>query len=96
MFPERRRLHEELNAFSRIAVKEIYVIIVVNVVWIGSTMVTHYAAFSRVDAHRIGHFVEPFKYSVGRSDGADGCHRRVTETLVDSISAQIVLEAPVC
>jgi len=32
MFPERRLLHEELNAFHKIAVKEKYVIIVATVV----------------------------------------------------------------
>jgi hypothetical protein len=95
MFPERRLLHEELNAFSRIAVKETCVIIVPKVVWISETIVTHFARFPRVNAHRVGHFVQPFELCVGRSEVADGCHCRVPEKLIDSSSAQVVLDAPV-
>jgi hypothetical protein len=64
MFPERRLLHEELNAFNTIVTKEMCVIILRKVVWIGQTIVTHFAAVPRIDAHRIGHFVEPFDYIV--------------------------------
>ena len=95
MFPERRLLHEELNGFKRIAVIESCVIIVAKVVWIGQTIVIHCAGCPRVDAHCIGHCVQPFEYSVGRSEVADSCHRRVPETLVDSSSAQVVHGAPV-
>jgi len=65
MFPERRLLHEQLNAFNRIAVKETCVIIVAKIVWISQTIVTYFAGFPRVDAHCVGYFVEPFEYSVG-------------------------------
>jgi len=42
MFPECRLLHEELSAFNRIAVKETCLIIIVNAVWIGKTIVTNF------------------------------------------------------
>jgi len=58
MFPERRLLHGALNAFNRIAVKAIYVIIVAKVVWIGQMILTHLAGFPRVNAHRAGHLVQ--------------------------------------
>jgi len=45
MFPERRLLHKELNAFNRLAVKEMCVIIVAKVVGIGQKIVTHFADF---------------------------------------------------
>jgi hypothetical protein len=45
MFPECRLLHEELNAFNRMAVNEMCVIIVTKVIWIGQTIVTHIARF---------------------------------------------------
>jgi hypothetical protein len=61
MFSERRLLHEELNVFNRIAVKETCVIIVAMVVLIGQTIETHFAGFPRVDAHCVGHFVQPFE-----------------------------------
>jgi hypothetical protein len=95
MFPECRLLHEELNAFNRIAVKEMGVIIVAKVVWIGQTIVTHFVGFPRIDVHCVGNFIQPFEYSVGQSKVADGCHRRVPEKLVDSSSAEVVLDAPV-
>jgi hypothetical protein len=95
MFVERRLLHEDLNAFNTIAVKQTCAIIIAKVVWISKTIVTHFAGFSRVDAHCVGHCVPPFEYSVGQSEVADGCHRRVQEKLVDSSSGQIVLVAPV-
>jgi len=95
MFHEHRLMHEELNEFNRIAVKEICVISVVKVVWIGQTIIIHFARYTRVDAHRIGHFVQCFQYSVGRSEVDDGCHHRVPEKLVDSSSAQVVLDTPV-
>jgi serine/threonine-protein kinase RIO1 len=95
MFPECRLLHEELNEFNIIAVKETCVIIVAKIVWIGYTIVTHFAGYLRVDAQCTGHFVPRFEYSVGRSEVADGCHRRVSGKLVDRSSAQVVLDAPV-
>jgi hypothetical protein len=95
MFPECRLLHEELNAFNRIAVKETCEIIVAKVVWFGHTIVTHFAGFSTVDAYPIGHFVQPFEYSVGRNEVADGCHRRVSEKLVDCSCAQVGFDTPV-
>jgi len=61
MFPERRLLHKELNAFNRIVVKEMCIIIIVKVVWFGQTIVTHTARFPRVDAYRIEHFIQPFE-----------------------------------
>jgi len=60
MFPERRLLPEELNAFNRIAVKGTCEIILAKVVWIGQTIVIHFAGFPRVDAHCLGHFFQPF------------------------------------
>jgi len=95
MFPECRLLHEELNPFNRIAVREKCVIIDAKVVWISQTKVTHCAGYARVDAHCVEHFIQPFEYSVGRSEVADGCHCRVPEKLVHSGSAQVVLDAPV-
>jgi hypothetical protein len=61
MVPEFRLLHEELNAFTRIAVKQTGVIIVPKVVGIGYTIGTHFAGFPSIDRHYVGHFVEPFK-----------------------------------
>jgi len=60
MFSECRLLHEELNAFNRIAVKEMCVIMLAKVVWIGQMIVTHLAQFPTVDAHHIRHFIQPF------------------------------------
>jgi len=80
MFPERSLLHEELNACKRIVVKETCVIIVAKVVWFSQTIVTHFTGFPRVDARCVGHFVQPFEYSVGRSEVADGSHCRVSES----------------
>jgi hypothetical protein len=45
MFPECWLLHEELTAFNMIAGKEICVIIVTKIVWIGQTIVTHLPDF---------------------------------------------------
>ena len=61
MFPEWRLLHEDLNAFIRIAVKEMCEIIIMMVVWIGVTIATHFASFPRVNANRVGHFIQPFE-----------------------------------
>jgi len=61
MFPECRRLHEELNAFIRISLKETGLIIVTIVVWIGQPIVTHSGRFPQVDADRLGYFVQPFE-----------------------------------
>jgi hypothetical protein len=61
MFPESRLLHEDLNAFNSIAVKDTCVIIIAKVDWIGQTIVTHCAGFPRVNAHYVGHFFQPFE-----------------------------------
>ena len=53
MFPKCRLWHEEPNALDRIAVKEMCAIIVVKVVWFGQSIVTHFARFPRVNAHRV-------------------------------------------
>jgi hypothetical protein len=37
------------------------VIIVAKVVWIGETIVTHFAWYSRVNADRVEHFLQPFE-----------------------------------
>ena len=89
MFPERRLLHEELDALNRIMMKETCVVIVAKVAWIGQTIVTHFAQFPRVDAHSVEHFIQSFEQSVGRSEVADGCHCRVPEKL--SIAALLKL-----
>jgi hypothetical protein len=65
MYRERRLLYEQHNALNRIEVKQMCVIIVAMVVWISETIVTDFARFPRVDATRIGHFVQPFGSSVG-------------------------------
>ena len=88
MFPECRLLDEKLNAVNRIAVEETCLIIVVMVVCIGQTIVSQDPSFPRVDVYCVGHFVQPFEWGVGRSEVADGCHRRVAEQLVNSSSAQ--------
>jgi hypothetical protein len=95
MFPERRPFHEELNAFNRIAVKDMCVIIRAMVVWIGRMIVTHFAGFPRDNTHRVGNFISVSKSRVARSDVADGCNRRYPEQLVDTSSAEVVLEASV-
>jgi len=61
MFPEYRLLHEELNAFNRIVVKQLYAIIVAKVVWISQTVVTQYAGYPTVDAHCIQHWIQHFQ-----------------------------------
>jgi hypothetical protein len=43
----------------------------------------------------VRHVVQPFELCVGRSEVADGCHCRVPEKLIDSSSAQVVLDTPV-
>jgi hypothetical protein len=64
MCSERRLLLEELDAFNSIGVKEMCVIIVAKVVWIGQMLVAQFAAFLKVDAHCVGHFVQRFEFSV--------------------------------
>ena len=93
MFPKCGLQHEKLNEFDRIAVKEMCVTIVAKVVWIGEMIVTKFAGFPRVDAHCLGHFVQPCESSVGQSEVADGCHCRAPEELVDCSSAQVVQDA---
>jgi hypothetical protein len=96
MFPERRLLHEELNALNMIAVQERCVVIDAKVVWISQIMVTHFGGFARVNAHWMGHSAQPCKYILEPSEVTDGCHRRVPEKLVDSRTAQVELDAPGC
>jgi len=45
MFPERRLLNEELNVFNRIVVTGMCIIIVLKIIWISQTIVTHCANF---------------------------------------------------
>jgi hypothetical protein len=59
-----------------------------KVIWIGQKIVSVFCGYPRVDAHHVGHFVEPCKYSVAPSEVADSRHRRVPETLVDCILAE--------
>jgi len=58
MFPQHRLLHEEFNAFSKMAVNKTFLIIVAEVFLIGQTILTHFAQFPRVNTHRIGHFLQ--------------------------------------
>jgi hypothetical protein len=58
-------LHEGLNAFSRMGVKEMCVVILVKVVWIGQTILTMCATFPRVDGDCVGDFIQPLEYSAG-------------------------------
>jgi len=58
IFPECRVLHEKHNGCTSIAVKEMCVIIIEKVVWIGQMIGMYFAGFPWVDAHWIGHFVE--------------------------------------
>jgi len=76
MFPEGRLLHEEVDAFNRIAVKVICVIIVTKVVRIGHTIATHFGQFPTIAAHCVGCFVQSFQSSVGQSM----CEQRVQVT----------------
>jgi hypothetical protein len=95
LFSECRLLQEELNGLNNIAVKETDVIMIAKVDWIRQTIVTQFARFQCLDGYCIGDFVQPFEYSVGRSEVADSCHRRVPEKLVVTNTAQVVLGAPV-
>jgi len=95
MFPQCRLLREELNALKRIAVEEMCVIVVAKVLMIGYTIVTHFAWFPRVDAHGGDGCIQPFEWSVGRSEVADSCQYRVPEKLVDNSSSQVGLDAHV-
>jgi hypothetical protein len=36
-----------------------------KVVWIGKTIVIQFTGFAIVDAHPVGHIIQPFDYSVG-------------------------------
>jgi hypothetical protein len=71
MFSERRLLHEKVNQFNRIAVKELCVIIVMKVVWISHTIVTH---ISNNPSFRRKHPGVPDGY-----DGSDGTSNPLTE-----------------
>jgi hypothetical protein len=95
MFPECRPLHEELNGFNWIVVEETCVIIATKVFSIEQRIVTHFAGFQRLDAYRVGNFLQPSEQNVVISEVADNCHCRVLEKLVDSSSAHVELEAAV-
>jgi len=95
MFLECSLLNGELNAFDRIVVKETCLIIVAKVVWIGKTILTHFARFWRDDPCHVEHLFQPFEWFVGWSEVADSCHRRVPEKVIDSSFAQVVLDSPV-
>ena len=86
MFPQHRQMHEEIDAFNKITVKETCVIKFVKVVWIGTTIVTHFARFSRVHSNCVGQLTQHFESSVGRSEVADRCHHRVPDKVIDSSS----------
>ena len=96
MFSDSWLSHEELNVFKRIVIKQMCIMIIAKVVWIGRTIVTHCDGFPRVNVLCIRHFLQPFQYSVGQCEVADGCHHTVPERLVDRRSAQVVLDLPVC
>jgi len=61
MFPELRLLHEELNAFNRIRVKEQCVIIIAKIVSISHAIVIPSDRYPRVDAHCVACFVQHFE-----------------------------------
>jgi len=82
MFPERRVLHDQINTFNRIAGKVPCVIIVAMVVLISQMIEIHFAWFPSVEAHCVGRFVEPFQWTVVRSEVADSCDGRVTESFL--------------
>jgi len=58
-------MHEELNAFNRIAVEEMYAIIITIVDCIGQTTVVQFARLPRVDTHCIGYLVQRLEHNVG-------------------------------
>jgi len=95
MLPEHRLLNEEFNTFNRIVVKKTCVIIVTKVVWIRQRIVTQFSGFPKFDTHHIGHIIQPFQYSVGQSDVADGCYCRLPEKFVDSSSTHVMFDSPV-
>ena len=64
MFPECRLLQVELNIFNTIVVQDMCVIIIARVGWIGEMIISQFAGFPRVNAHHVGHFVQPLEYSV--------------------------------
>jgi len=91
MFPDRRQLHEEHNAFNRIEVKGKCVIIIVKVDGISQAIIKHFARLPRVEAHRIGHFMQSFEDSVGRSEVPDGCHCKVCESALTAAVLKMCL-----
>jgi len=92
MFPEGRLLHNDLNAFYRMAVKEMCAIIVAKGVWPGQTIETHCRiSKSWCPSHR--RFCSTVWISMGRSKVSNYCHHRVSEMLVDCSSAQVVRDA---
>lgn len=64
MFPKGRLLHEQLNAFNRIAVEEIRTIVITKVGWIDRTILTNFEQLQGVDGHPARNFVQPFDYSL--------------------------------
>jgi hypothetical protein len=76
-------------------VEEMCVTIIVKVVCIGQIVVIHIARFPRVNAHPVGHFIEPFKYIAGRSGLVGDSHRSDPQKFVECGSAQLVLDTPV-
>jgi len=55
IFLECSLLHEELNAFNRIAGEETFVTLIAKVTWISQMTVTHFAQIPSVNVHRIWH-----------------------------------------
>jgi hypothetical protein len=95
MFSELSLSPERLDGFNRIALKVLCVLICPKVISIRQTIVTQLSRFPRVNAHGIGHRIQPFIYHVPCSAVADGYHRRLPEVLVDRSSAEVVLHTPV-
>jgi len=59
MFPEHRLLHDELNAFNRMAIDNPYVMMNEKIVSFSQTIVRCFAEFPRVNSQGIGYCVEP-------------------------------------
>jgi len=92
-FPECTQLHEELNAFNRIAVNKTCIIFITTVHWIGQMIVTHFAGFAKLNAHWIGHFLQLVECCFGWCEVPDGRHCRVREILIECSSAQVVCQS---
>jgi hypothetical protein len=81
MFTERLLISHKLNVSYTSAVKELCVIIVMKIVWMGQMILTHFVRFPDVNAHYLDHLAQPFEYRVACSQNVDSCHQRVPETL---------------